>query len=184
MQVFWKQGYAAALPDLVAATGLSTSSIYNVYGSKMGLFEAALDRYLETVIDGRMIGPMTSGSEGITDVEAYLDRLEGTVGRASPRGCLAVNTIAELRDPPAAVARRTHEYRDRLHAGLLSALRRAEARGEDPPGTAELRAAAIAPIVIAFNLLVAAGAGESEVRGLLDSARAIALGALTLPDRE
>lgn len=184
MQVFWKQGYAAALPDLVAATGLSTSSLYNVYESKMGLFEAALDRYLETVIDGRMIGPMTTGSAGIADLEAFLDRLESTAGRISPRGCLAVNTIAEMRDPPAAVARRTREYRERLHAGLLAALGRAEQRGEVPPDTAEFRAAAIAPIVIAFNLLVAAGAGEAEVRGLLGSARALAHGVLTLPDRQ
>lgn len=120
---------------------------------------------------------MTTGSAGIADVESYLDRLESTVGRTSPRGCLAVNTTAELRDPPAAVARRTREYRDRLQAGLLAALGRAEELGEAPPGSAEFRAAAIAPIVIAFNLLVAAGAGETEVRDLLDSARSLARGA-------
>jgi TetR/AcrR family transcriptional repressor of nem operon len=177
MQTFWETGYrSAAVPELAAATGLSTSSLYNEYGSKLGLFEAAFDRYLEQVIEGRMIGPLLRGQAGLADLDAYFDRLRGTIGRAAPRGCLAVNAIAEMRDPPAAVARRTGAYRRRLQAGLQAALGRAEARGEIASGSAATRAEAIVPIVIAFNLLVAAGVPGRESRALLDSARTIAAG--------
>src|SRR5215207_7145190 len=86
--LFWRVGYRdASVPDISAVTGLSTSSLYNVYGSKLGLFEAALGRYLDEVIDGYMVGPLARGSAGLADVEAFLDRLEGTIDRNPARGC-------------------------------------------------------------------------------------------------
>ena len=46
MQVFWRRGYAAtSVQDLVDGTGLGRGSLYNAFGSKQGLYEAALRRY-------------------------------------------------------------------------------------------------------------------------------------------
>lgn len=43
MQVFWRRGYAAtSVQDLVDGTGLGRGSLYNAFGSKQGLYEAAL----------------------------------------------------------------------------------------------------------------------------------------------
>jgi hypothetical protein len=137
---------------------------------------AALDRYLDVVVDGYMVGPLARGDAGLADVEAFLSRLGKTTRLAPPRGCLVVNTIGEFRDPPAAIAERTARYRKQLRSGLRVALKRAEARGEIPAGTAHERADAIVPIVVAFNLLVAAHAPEREARELLRTARAIATG--------
>ena len=48
MQVFWRRGYAAtSVQDLVDGTGLGRGSLYNAFGSKQGLYEAALRRYHE-----------------------------------------------------------------------------------------------------------------------------------------
>ena len=48
MELFWRQGYRATTPrDLLTATGLSKSSLYATFGSKEGLFLAALDAYLD-----------------------------------------------------------------------------------------------------------------------------------------
>ncbi|WP_283116788.1 TetR/AcrR family transcriptional regulator, partial [Corynebacterium stationis] len=53
--VFWRDGYAeTALPALEKATGLNRSSIYNTFGSKRGLFDAAVDNYLEEVVRPRL----------------------------------------------------------------------------------------------------------------------------------
>jgi hypothetical protein len=90
------------------------------------------------------------------------------------RGCLIVNTIGELRNPPAAVAERTARWRRGLRAALRAALQRAEALGEVPIGTANERADAIVPAVVVVNLLVAADAPPREVRDLLQTARTIA----------
>jgi AcrR family transcriptional regulator len=177
MELFWRSGYAGvSVPDLSAATGLSSSSLYNAYGSKLALFEAALDRYLDTRIADRMVGPLRQGSKGLADVEAFLKRLTATTRLRPPRGCLAVNTIAEFRDAPPAIAARTGRYRAELRDGLRAALGRAAAAGEIPPDTVDERVAAIVPIVVAFNLLVAAGAPGREARELLAAARAVAVG--------
>ncbi|MDD5371462.1 MAG: TetR/AcrR family transcriptional regulator [Anaerolineaceae bacterium] len=46
MHVFWSKGYEAALlEDILAATGLSKSSLYATFGDKRDLFLAAFDTY-------------------------------------------------------------------------------------------------------------------------------------------
>ena len=177
MELFWRSGYAGvSVPDLSAATGLSTSSLYNAYGSKLSLYEAALDHYLETRIADRMVGPLRRGSDGLADVDAFLKRLAATTRIRPPRGCLAVNTIAEFRHAAPAIATRTSRYRAELREGLRAALGRAATAGEIPPETVDLRVETIVPIVVAFNLLVAAGAPARETRELLAATRAVAAG--------
>jgi TetR/AcrR family transcriptional repressor of nem operon len=178
MDLFWRTGYgAASMPEVARATGLSTSSVYNAYGSKLGFFVATLDCYLEHVM-GAMVGPLEHGDAGLADVDAFLARLEATLALDPPRGCLAVNTIAEFRDPPPPVAERTARYRALLRRAVHAALERAAAAGEIPPETVADRTAALVPMVIAFNLLAAARAPAQEARDLLRGARAVAVGAL------
>ena len=175
MRLFWRDGYSrVSVPDISAATGLSTSSLYNAYGPKLELLIAALDHYSDTVLDGYMLGPLVRGTEGLADIDAFLDRLAAVLESAHPWGCLTVNTIAEFRDPPAAVATRTARYRAQLRRGLCAALSRACGLDEIPADAVDRRADALAPIVVAFNLLVAARAPAAETRDLLTTARTLA----------
>src|SRR5699024_9409150 len=49
--VFWSEGYeGASMASLQRATGLNASSIYHAFGSKRGLFDAAIEDYLECVV--------------------------------------------------------------------------------------------------------------------------------------
>jgi TetR/AcrR family transcriptional regulator, transcriptional repressor for nem operon len=177
MDLFWRRGYAgASVPDISAATGLATSSLYNAYGSKLRLYTAALDRYLQRVVGGYMVGPLARGTAGLADVDAFLDRLDDAIELDPPRGCLAINTIAEFRAPPPEIAARTARYRAELRRGLSAALGRAAVLGEIPAEAVGPRAEALAPIVVAFNLLVASRAPASEARALLCAARSVAEG--------
>ncbi len=46
MQVFWKHGFnGTSMQQLVEATGLNRSSLYNSFGDKMALYQAALKQY-------------------------------------------------------------------------------------------------------------------------------------------
>ena len=46
--IFWLKGYnGTSMQDLVDATGLNRSSIYNSFGSKMELYEKTLLKYQE-----------------------------------------------------------------------------------------------------------------------------------------
>lgn len=46
MKLFWRKGYnGTSVQDLVDATGLNRSSLYNTFGGKFELFQEALNRY-------------------------------------------------------------------------------------------------------------------------------------------
>ena len=48
---FWKQGYEATLVRSWAArTGITAASLYNAFGDKRGLYQKALDHYVEASV--------------------------------------------------------------------------------------------------------------------------------------
>jgi AcrR family transcriptional regulator len=176
VDVFWRSGYAhASIADISAATGLAPSSIYNAYGSKLGLFARALDRYLDVTI-GQALDPLEHGSAGLADVDAFFERLAAGSEEPRPPGCLAANTIGEFRDAPPLIAERTARYRRLLRRAFRAALTRAAADGEIPPEAIASRADALLSIVIASSLLTAAGAPERDILDLLRAALALAAG--------
>jgi len=173
-ELFWRQGYeGTSMPEISAITGLSPSSIYNEFGSKRELFLTALDLYLGVWIEG-MLGPLEHGTEGLTDLDAFLKRLATNSDAGLPPGCLAVNTIAEFGDQAASVATRTARYRAILRRSLNAALHRAANRGEiSRQGLAD-KVEALSGIVLSLNLLLAAGAPSEETRRLSRAALALA----------
>src|SRR5438128_12662413 len=74
-RLFWRQGFErTSLEDLERASGLSRSSLYNTFGSKRRLFELAVARYLQ-LLDAALLGPLEQGSDGLADINLFLDRL-------------------------------------------------------------------------------------------------------------
>jgi AcrR family transcriptional regulator len=176
LEVFWSGGFeSTSVPSLSAVTGLSSSSLYNAFGSKLGLYADALDRYLERVI-GYVLRPLERGTAGLADFDAFLGRLATSLDEQPPRGCFAVNTIAEFHDPPPAIAELIERYRSTLGRALGAALTRSAAGGEIRPETVEARVRALVAMVVAFQLLVAARAPRAEATELLRAARMIAGG--------
>ncbi|MFZ1177532.1 MAG: helix-turn-helix domain-containing protein [Mycobacterium sp.] len=56
--VFWERGYVAtSLSQLLAATGLSKSTLYQAFGSRRTLFAVAVENYLAEVMSP-LIAPM------------------------------------------------------------------------------------------------------------------------------
>jgi TetR/AcrR family transcriptional repressor of nem operon len=133
--VFWDLGYdGASLADLESATGLNRSSLYHAFGSKRGLFDAAVADYRDTVIRPRLRALQTDGA-GRADLLVYFDELRDTVGRLpldSPRrGCLLVNCATGLaaHDEPAREV--VEAYRTELAGALRNALAGATAIAAD-----------------------------------------------------
>ncbi|MGA4840919.1 TetR/AcrR family transcriptional regulator [Streptomyces sp. G45] len=97
MEVFWRKGYASTTPqDLVDALGIGKGSLYNAFGSKHALFQRALRRYRDSQ-DQFLLDLL--GREGPVKerLRAALEHL-ADVDLTDPdrRGCMAVNTAAEL----------------------------------------------------------------------------------------
>jgi TetR/AcrR family transcriptional repressor of nem operon len=120
--VFWEHGYAStSLAQLQAATGLSKSSLYETYGSKRGLFDRAVQSYLEVVIAPRL-GPLETGTAGRAELVAYFTGLAGFFGQApdriARRGCLLLNTAMELTELDPAAAELVRAYRLRVRTAF------------------------------------------------------------------
>jgi TetR/AcrR family transcriptional regulator, transcriptional repressor for nem operon len=95
MQAFRREGYGGiSIPQLEAATGLSSGSIYNSFGDKRGIFLAAFGHYLHAVLE-RRIAQFARPEDGL----AGLRQLFLTLTR-EPRGetfgCLITNSAIEF----------------------------------------------------------------------------------------
>lgn len=126
--LFWDKGYdSVSLSDLERATGLNRSSMYNAFESKRGLFDAAVQDYLETVIRPRL-QVLDAEPDGRTALITYFSGLGAAVvalkDGATQRGCLLVNSAAGLAGRDDALRIVVEQYRLELSAALARALSR------------------------------------------------------------
>jgi TetR/AcrR family transcriptional repressor of nem operon len=164
--LFWDKGFeAASLADLEGATGLKRSSIYHAFGSKRGLFDAAVEDYQDTVIRPRLRILSDAGGSRASLV-AYFENLRSAVyalPEDSPRrGCLLVNCAAGLAGHDDVARQIVDGYRAELTRSLQDALRTA---GSD---RAPERARTLASLGMSAMLLARVNATESVA--LLDTA--------------
>ena len=172
--VFWEHGYeATSLDALVAATGINVSSLYAAYGSKRGLFQAAMDRYEHHV--GSALEALAVGSNGLDDVVRFVESVRfGISSETQPSGCLIVNTMVEFAAEDAEIGEVTERYRERVRRSLHSALAGAERSGEIEPRTGSTRAVLVQAAM--FGALVTARSGavddaDRRLRGLVGEIR-------------
>lgn len=158
--VFWEQGYeAASIPALEEATGLRRSSLYHAFGSKRGLFDAAVQSYLDEVIRPRL-APLLSDPVAPGAVLAYLDGLREALARegSAPArsGCLLINAAGAPIGHDAAVAATIAAYRAQLREALGRGVRaRLEASSSAGAGAdADRLADAVTGLVVAAFALV------------------------------
>ena len=152
VDLFWSNGFdGSSLDDLVGGLGISRSTLYNSFGGKDGLYQAALEQYLDRV-ERVIVEPLRTGSEGLADVVAFIDRVEAVLTSVEmPAGCLVLNDMAAPRNV-AAVDRYLAGLRDAVHSGL----HRAATLGEIDASTVAARTAVVLATVIAANHVSAA----------------------------
>jgi len=95
MNVFWHRGFeATSAQDLVDATGLTRSSLYNAFVNKQGLFEQALIHYkLRTKQQAAMLDDANDKKEAIYAL--LLSVIDSDLNNMPRRGCLITNTAIE-----------------------------------------------------------------------------------------
>ena len=168
MGVFWDRGYeATSIGDLTQVTGLSRSSLYAAYGSKRGLFESVLDRYLAGL--DSMLSPLENGTRGLADIVAFYEgwrtQLQTSDGSL---GCLMVNTIAERGHVDPAIVQAGQNYLNRLHTAFLRALTVAGSTGEVQAEATDGLAQVL--VLITTGLFIASrGQPDERIRELIDS---------------
>lgn len=94
---FWLKGYnGTSMQDLVDATGLNRSSIYNSFGSKMELFQESLRRYQSA--SGYIFDKAKQQKRNAIETIGliFLYTLEDILSDSERKGCMVINCRTEM----------------------------------------------------------------------------------------
>jgi len=169
MQAFWARGYeATSMADLMAATGLHKGSLYQAFGDKHSLFMRALERYLNDMwrAGAGAIDTASTPREGLERLGHTLIDITGE-DRDEPRGCMALNALAELAPHDAEVREVLRGQVERIRRGVTATVRQAQALGQ----IARERS----PDVVADLLLMFVWGLATSMKGYIDKQHAHAL---------
>jgi TetR/AcrR family transcriptional repressor of nem operon len=179
MELFRDHGFAGTSAEmLVEALGVNRSSLYAEFGSKQGLFDAALQRYEEETVE-RNFGPLEAPGAGIGEIRALLEFFGAA--RKSPalgRGCLLCNTAVEFGPDDPSGAGFVQRYLRRLSDAFRAALSNARDRGEldrsvVPPAEAAFFTASVLGLFVMLRAKAPASTIESAARVAIDHLEAL-----------
>ena len=130
MDVFWEQGYeATGIAELSERCGIGRQSMYNAFGDKKALFDQALELYSKERLS-QLTALLDQPGSPLENVHSLLNMWETAWDSDHGRGCLMVNTMAELGDRDAETRSRLDRMVQTIEDGLYRTLRRAQEAGE------------------------------------------------------
>ncbi|MFE7745692.1 TetR/AcrR family transcriptional regulator [Nocardia sp. NPDC057455] len=164
-ELFWSKGFdSTSVEDVSLATGVGNGSIYSAYGSKQGLFLAAFERYCgrRARLVREAIG--SAGGSARAAVRAlYQAIIEDCAEQPDRRGCLMINSIAQLATRIPEVATIGGRTTTEMEQGVADRLRPAmRAAGDDDEAT--LSAVSANVVVVAQGLIQLSRLGTSSQR--------------------
>ncbi|MBZ0293345.1 MAG: TetR/AcrR family transcriptional regulator [Anaerolineae bacterium] len=129
MRLFWAQGYeATSVRDLTLAMGISTSSMYDVFGDKRGVFLEALARYC--AIEQAQVMEMAHEA---ASPQAFVSSLFGAVNdlhaESTTPGSMAFNALVEFGTRDADVVNQLLDHYLKLAEIIADVLAQAQASG-------------------------------------------------------
>ena len=163
MAVFWQHGYeATTIQQLETSLQINRYSLFAEFGSKEGLFEAALDVYEACVVSANL-GPLEATGAGIEDILAFFQRFNASPPDAVGVGCMLCNAAVERSPDAPGVRQRSLRYFERLRAALRNAL---QSTLEEPARSTS--AAALASAILGGFLQARGGADRAALIEALD----------------
>jgi TetR/AcrR family transcriptional repressor of nem operon len=131
MVVFWAKGYdATSIDDLVARMGIQRGSLYAGFGDKQALFLAALDHY-ERVVVQELFEALEGPGSGVEAIRRFFRlRIEGSLERRRPLGCLVTNSAVEFSGRNPGARTKIGIALAKLEGAFLRALASAREAGE------------------------------------------------------
>ena len=167
MEMFRDHGFAGTSTQMLTeGLGVNRYSLYAEFGSKQALFDAALERYDDEVIQ-RSFGPLEAPGAGLDEIRSLLEFYGSTRARhAVGRGCLLCNTAVEFGAEDPSGAGFVQRYFERLSRAFGAALDNARRGGAlrhavEPQGEARFFTA----VVLGVFVMLRAKAPSSAVRG-------------------
>ncbi|MBI1343541.1 MAG: TetR family transcriptional regulator [Terrimonas sp.] len=129
--VFWKKGYnATSMDDLVQATGLSRSSIYDTFTDKHGLYVQALQQYQEFQRVG-LTSDMPKGLSPRKKIEWLFNKsISASMADPDRKGCFMLNSTTELANMDPRISKEAVKNLEMMELLFLSWIKEGQASGE------------------------------------------------------
>ena len=129
--LFSSKGYSeTSMEDIVQATGVSRYGLYGTFGNKRELFEAALERYADSMGKQsflRLLEPDAS----LDHIRAiFAERVEDMCDQGSSKGCLFIHTAQELAPQDHEIKEVLQKFMKRIAKAFAVGLESAKERGE------------------------------------------------------
>ena len=166
IELFRQHGFnGTSTAMLVAELGVNRKSMYAEFGSKQGLFEAALQRYGEEHLS-RVLAPIEAREAGAAAIrDAFARYGSASEGWARGRGCLMCNTAVERAALDPGAERHVEAYLERLTRAFRGALGNAQdSRDIDPSADLDELAAFFATALIGVAACIRAQAPPDQVQ--------------------
>jgi TetR/AcrR family transcriptional repressor of nem operon len=130
MYVFWSKGYeAASLNDILAATGLSKSSLYATFGDKRALFLAAFDAYRKERLY-HLHRILNDDQPARLSIEEFFRQvLAHSQSDTGASGCMTANEAVELAPHDADIQRLVAEDFQAIEDAFTQAIIRGQTDG-------------------------------------------------------
>lgn len=171
-RAFWAKGYeATSMQELLDATRLSKSSLYQAFGGKQALFGRCIAAYSD-----RMVAQLREGLDAAASPLAFIKfTLLEVAGQGAanpaPMGCLVMNTAAEFGQREPEFAAWVDAGITRVRAVLELAVKRGQAAGEiGRARSARALADYLMTVVAGLRTLVKAGAPTKALVGVVELA--------------
>lgn len=163
-ELFQRKGFAAtSMQDIVDTLGVGRGSLYQTFGGKEALYQAAFENYCTSsrLMMQAMLEGAPSAKEGLRAL--LMGIVEKALDPEDRRGCLVGNTVLErtIHDPVSerAVAEAMALQIDVFHQALI----RAQEEGDLPPERDPLRMARLFITSVQGLILMAIAMPDPEV---------------------
>ena len=166
IELFRRQGFnGTSTTELVDELGVNRKSMYAEFGSKQGLFEAALERYAQEHLSA-VLAPIEAPDAGVDAIrEAFDSYAAASDGWVRGRGCLLCNTAVERAALDPGSERHVAAYLDRLTRAFRHALDNGQQTGDlDPSADLDDLAAFFTMALIGVVACIRAKAPPEQVR--------------------
>ncbi|PKP44061.1 MAG: TetR/AcrR family transcriptional regulator [Bacteroidetes bacterium HGW-Bacteroidetes-12] len=154
MNVFWNNGYEATSVRLLEKEmGINQFSIYASFSNKKNLFIESIKKYREYVKE-HVFYDLLQENAGLAELELFLQKkVQKTNAVDGHKGCLVVNTAAEIGTKDKEIAREIELYYDFIYEIMTKVIRNAIAKGEVPADTdVEIQAGFFLGIMQGFSV--------------------------------
>jgi TetR/AcrR family transcriptional regulator, transcriptional repressor for nem operon len=169
MRVFWNQGYeATSLADLMAATGLSKSSLYGTFGDKREFFLAAYDVYRAE--RAREMEAILNTGPARQTIETFFGKIIADASAVEfSNGCMSTNQAVELAPHDPLVRHRVETDFQMIEDAFARTIARGQTEGSvKTVKDARMLASLFVVVFPGLQVMVRAGAVQSRLKEALE----------------